>query len=284
MIAQSLVDDGLLTPTVGAWAQRKYELLAYYSRLFAASMASKWQARVYIDLFAGPGRARVKPNRQVIQTSPTIALGTTPQFDHHVFCDMDTACISTLQTRILRDYPAASVSYVPNDSNAAVNDILSAIPAASREYKVLSFCFVDPFSLQNLRFETIRLLSRRFVDFLVLIPAYMDARRNLRVYLRPSNTTIEHFLGLPHWRNRWAARAQQSMNFGAFVADQFGEQMKNLQYHYSGLADTVLVKYPRKNVALYRLAFFSRSSLGVKFWKQAMKYTDKQLPLFELPM
>jgi len=35
---------------------------------------------------------------------------------------------------------------------------------------------------------------------------------------------------------------------------------------------------------LYRLAFFSRSSLGVKFWKQAMKYTDKQLPLFELPM
>ena len=284
MTAQSLVDDGLFTPTVGSWAQRKYELLAYYSRLIAASMVNKWHCRVYIDLFAGPGRARVKPNRHLIHTSPTIALGTTPQFDHHVFCDMDPTSISSLQTRILRDYPAASVSYVPSDSNAAVNDVLSAIPTASRAYKVLSFCFVDPFSLQNLRFETIRLLSNRFVDFLVLIPAYMDARRNLGVYLRPSNTTIEHFLGLIDWRKRWEARPQQSMNFGAFVADQFGEQMKTLQYHYSGLADTVLVKYPRKNVALYRLAFFSRSSLGVKFWQQARKYTDDQPPLFQLPM
>ena len=284
MTAQSLVDDGLFTPAVGTWAQRKYELLAYYSHLFAASMANKWQSRVYIDLFAGPGRARVKPSRHFIHTSPIIALGTSPQFDHHVFCDVNPACISTLQTRILRDYPGASVTYVPQDSNAAVNEVLSAIPTASRAYKVLSFCFVDPFSLQNLRFETIRLLSNRYVDFLILIPAYMDARRNLGVYLRPSNPTIEYFLGLPDWRKRWAGRPQQSMNFGAFVADQFGEQMKTLRYHYSGLADTVLVSYPRKNVALYRLAFFSRSPLAVKFWHQAKKYTGDQPPLFQLPM
>ncbi len=170
---------------------------------------------------------------------------------------------------------------MPRDSNTAVDDVLAAIPAASRSFKVLSFCFVDPFGLHNLDFETIRRLSVRFVDFLVLIPSYMDARRNLAVYLRPEDTTIERFLGLPDWRSRWQSQSRASINFGAFVADQFGEQMKTLRYGYSGLADTVLVKYPQKNVALYRLAFFSRNPLGEKFWLQARKYADDQLPLFQ---
>jgi three-Cys-motif partner protein len=281
LTTQVLVDDELYTPTVGSWAQRKYELLAYYCRLFSSSMAGKWQCRVYIDLFAGPGRARVKPTRQIIHTSPTIALGTSPPFDHHVFCDVDPTCVSTLQSRIRRDFPTSSVSYVAGDSNTAVADVMSAIPAASKTHKVLSFCFVDPFRLQNLHFDTIRHLAERFVDFLVLIPAYMDARRNLSAYLQPSSTTIERFLGLSDWRAKWASRTQPSMNFGAFVADQFGEQMKTLRYQYAGLADTVLVRYPRKNVALYRLAFFSRSPVGARFWQEAQKYTDSQLPLFQ---
>lgn len=180
----------------------------------------------------------------------------------------------------MREFPSASASFVPRDCNLAADDVLATIPAASRSHKVLSFCFVDPFGLGNLHFETIRRLSERFIDFLVLIPSYMDARRNTAVYVRPGDATVELFLGVPGWRTRWVSPSQAPTNFGAFVADQFGEQMKKLGYEYPGLADTVLVKHPQKNMSLYRLAFFSRNQLGMKFWQQAKKYTDRQLPLF----
>lgn len=42
----SLEDDGLYTPEVRDWAERKYRLISYYAEMFATSMKDKWASRV----------------------------------------------------------------------------------------------------------------------------------------------------------------------------------------------------------------------------------------------
>lgn len=278
----TLEDDGLFTPAIGSWAERKYKLVQYYASLFATSMVDKWDSRVYIDLFAGPGRGRIKHTTRIIAASPLLAIDVPCRFDKYVFCEIDLVRIETLKARVYREFPSIDAEYIEGDSNANVDSIIAAIPKPSRHHTVLSFCFVDPFRLGNLRFATIEALSRMYVDFLVLIPAYMDAQRNLATYLDPANTRVEDFLGMPNWRDEWSGVQSERMRFGSFIVHQFGLQMKRLGYFYEGLHDTVLVTDPASNLALYRLVFFSRHPLGVKLSKQARKYTEQQLSLFEL--
>ena len=70
----NLEDDGLLSPEIGAWAEYKYRLVWNYATMFATSMKDKWDARVYIDLFAGAGRAKIENTSQIVPASPLLAL------------------------------------------------------------------------------------------------------------------------------------------------------------------------------------------------------------------
>ncbi len=40
------LNDGLLAPEVGGWAQKKYKLLQMYNELFATGMKNRWGTRV----------------------------------------------------------------------------------------------------------------------------------------------------------------------------------------------------------------------------------------------
>ena len=95
----TLVDDGLVTEEIGDWGQEKYQLLNLYVQLFSASMKSKWDCRVYIDLFAGSGRSRVKETTRIVAGSPLIALDVDPPFDHYIFCEKNTEKVQALETR-----------------------------------------------------------------------------------------------------------------------------------------------------------------------------------------
>ncbi len=161
----SLEDDGLITPEVGAWAEYKYRLVSNYSTMFASSMKGKWGARVYIDLFAGAGRSKIKNSKQIVPASPLLALTIPYPFDKYIFCDNEGDKLHALEKRVKKDYPKATVTYI-EEANDNVNAIIAAIPQHSGTYRVLSFCFVDPYSLKNLKFSTIKRLSEKFIDFL----------------------------------------------------------------------------------------------------------------------
>lgn len=274
----SLEDDGLITPEVGAWSENKYRLIAYYARMFATGMKTKWQCRVYIDLFAGSGRSRIENTDHIVPGSPILALEIPDKFDRYIFCELDSDKMDALQKRVAKAYPGIDVRYVAGDANASASSILSEIPAHSRNYKVLSFCVVDPCKIGNLAFDTIRTLSAKFMDFFVLIPSYMDANRNKDVYLFPPNKTLDTYLGTPDWRDQWPS-CQGS--FASFVADFFGQQMKQLRYLYPGLHSARVVQRAENKLPLYHTAFYSRNPLGVKFWNEARKYSDDQIELFE---
>ena len=80
-------NDGLPCPDVGSWAETKYRLLALYDELFSTGMKYKWDQRVYIDLYAGAGYARVKGTKKILKGSPILALTVTHPFDKYIFCE-----------------------------------------------------------------------------------------------------------------------------------------------------------------------------------------------------
>jgi three-Cys-motif partner protein len=274
-----IADDGFIAPIVGDWAEKKYSLISYYAQIFSESMKKKWDSRAYIDLFAGAGRAKIKNSAKYLDTSSMLAAKLQTKFDKYIFCDLDEAKMHALQGRMTKVVPDLIVDYVNGDSNKSCKKILEGIPKHGKGRTVLSFCVVDPFNLANLDFNTIRELSKNYMDFLVLIPSCMDGRRNLSYYLPTENATVEKFLGDPNWRTDWAVEGRRGLDFGDYLTQKYCRQMQTLQFLDSS-KETVVVKLPEKNVSLYHLAFFSKNQKGMDFWKQARKYTDRQTNLF----
>jgi three-Cys-motif partner protein len=138
---------------VGPWSLQKYRLLDLYNTLFSTGMKRQWDLRVYIDLFSGPGRARVRNTKRVVETSPIIALRVPDPFDKYIFCDREAKNISALRDRVRREFPGVEPSYVIGDCNEVVAKIVGKIPKASKGKSVLSFCFADPFGIDDLKFR-----------------------------------------------------------------------------------------------------------------------------------
>lgn len=273
----TLVDDGLLTPEVGPWAEEKYRLVNLYATLFTTSMRGKWEQLAYVDLFAGSGRSRIRETERIVPASPTLALSLEVPFDRYVFCEADSELMDALIQRVRRDFGHLDVRFVPGNVNSNVPSILTELPKPSPGNKVLAFCFVDPFGLSNLRFATIEQLAARYMDFLVLVPSGYDATRNQGIYLEPANRTIDRFLGSPDWRERWEKDRIEGQTFDAFITNEFGESMRRLRYLYEGVEATQIVRLGgTKRARLYRLALFSRKSLGAKFWREVRKYATDQ--------
>jgi three-Cys-motif partner protein len=275
-----LEDDGLITPEVGEWGEDKYRLVGLYAEMFTKSMKGKWGSLVYLDLFAGAGRARLKESKRIVAASPLIALNVTNQFNKYIFCELETDKIEALKARVKREYPEADAIYLQGDTNANIDEIMKRIPKQYPDFRVLCFCFVDPYKMGHLNFETIRKLAERRVDFLVLIPSSMDANRNVSKYTKEENKKLDSFLGTDKWRAEWSEAEASKESFEWFIRDQFGQQMAKLNYIYEGAEDMRAVRRYQNNMLLYRLAFFSQDRLGSKFWEQACKYSEDQRKLF----
>ncbi len=275
----TFVDDGLITEEIGPWGEEKYRHLSLYAQMFAASMKKKWDCRVYIDLFAGAGRSRIKGTNRIVAASPLIALAIEPKFDKYILCEKDKQKIRTLETRVKRDNPTVDAIFLPGDVNTLAGQILANIPQHRRDFKVLCFCFVDPYNLKDLAFETIVTLSARFMDFLVLIASDMDAVRNVSTYELPHSRTVERFLGEPEWRSEWKQAKARGERFDFYLMSRFSSQMESLKYIRASIEETKQVRSTEKNLPLYRLALFSRHPRAKEFWQQAMKYGKDQLDL-----
>lgn len=282
--SEPLRPDGLALPEVGEWAEMKYELVEHFSQMVSTSMKGKW-TRAYVDLFAAAGWAQVKGTSRILRGTATSALGVDPPFDRYVFCDIDPTLLDALQVRVSRDFPIAQACYVHGDCNEEIDRVIAALPEEGRASSVLSFCVVDPRNTGDLRFSTIERLAfvepgvERRIDFLVLIPSFMDAHREQDYYLDPSSARLAQFLGNPSWRDAWHDESGRGhpRNFAIFLVDMFGQSMQRLGYRWD-LENAILITKGQQS--LYHLAFFSRSKLGDKFAREARKSASKQRPLF----
>lgn len=270
--------DGLETPEVGAWAEKKYQLVHMYDELFASGMKNKW-TRVYIDLYSGAGKALVRNSGKVLLGSPLLALNIPDKYDKYIFCEKEPRLLNSLKTRVSRKYPDVHPRFIEGDCNEKVDEIIGHIPVASKTNKVLTFCFVDPFSL-DIEFQTIKKLATRFTDFLILL-AFSDANRNVGIYIEQNNDKIGRFLGTTAWREKWNLEMKKDPSFVRFLAKEYVAQMISLKYHPDSMKLMIENRSDEKNLSLYHLAFFSRHERGYQFWKEVKKYALKQTDLFE---
>ena len=200
-------------------------------------------------------------------------------FDKYIFCEEDSQSLDALKFRVEQIARGADVAYVPGDCNVVAADIVSQIPVGSSTDTVLSLCFADPFDI-GLRFETLRLLSSRYIDFLVLLAVYMDANRNYERYVSEEATKVDEFLGSSTWRDRWRVAQGNSVGFPQFLAVEFANSMESLGYLPTPLRRMKRVRSDEKNLPLYYLALFSRNERAQKFWDEVLKYSTDQTMLF----
>jgi len=271
-----LDDDGLSTLEIGAWGEEKYCHVQLYASLFVKSMRGKWDMLVYLDLFAGSGRSQIRGTGRIVNASPLLILGRSEPYDKYIFCEQNTDFAKALEARCQRDFPERNVKIITGNTNASVEKLIATMPRPGKTQKVLGFCFLDPFQMQNLRFSMIEALSQRFMDFLVLIPSSMDANRNERNYIQPRNKTLENFVGNPDWRIRWDKEKPIGKSFEHFVVEEFGRSMQTRGYIDPGLREAIMIRSDDKNLPLYLLALYSKHKLGSKFWKETKKYLDPQ--------
>jgi three-Cys-motif partner protein len=275
-----IVDDGLIIPEVGSWAENKYRQITLYDELFSKGMKNKWRQRVYIDLYAGAGYSRIKGTQTLIKGSPLIALSVSSPFEKYVFCEEDKEKIVALRKRVSAIAPSANVAFVEGRCDECVDEILRAVPAGSGSNKVLSLCLVDPYDF-GFKFATISKLSERFVDFLILLAVEMDANRNYAHYLGRGNTKIDEALGNREWRDRWKQSSLHRSRFPHFLAEEFSRSMTTLGYLERKAHDMKLVKLHGNNRGLYYLALFSRNATAYDFWKEVLKYGTDQRKLWD---
>ena len=93
------VCDGLIARPSGAWVAEKLDYLNRYIGIFETSMKEKWPQRNYIDLFAGPGKNRIKETGEYLLGSPLLALTTRFPFTGYYFVEFDQENIDSLQMR-----------------------------------------------------------------------------------------------------------------------------------------------------------------------------------------
>jgi three-Cys-motif partner protein len=256
------------------WAEEKHSTVSYYAKLFSTGMKEKWDERVYIELYAGAGFARIKHSSRLIAGSPIRALALEHPFDKYIFCEKEARELDALKKRVERIAPGTKPAYIPGDCNERVEDILAEIPQHSTAHRVLSLCFVDPFDI-GIKFETLRRLSERYMDFLVLLALYMDANRNIENYVKEEAVKVDEFLGSATWRGRWKNRQAQEA-FPRFLAEEFSKSMKTLRYKPQPFYKMKPIRMPERNVLLYRLALFSRHSRAYSFWDEVLKYSTPQ--------
>lgn len=267
--------DGLPHSEAGAWTEEKHSLVSYYARLFSTGMKDKWHERIYIELYAGPGHSKIRGTSKVIAGSPLQALALPDQFDKYVFCEEDSSHLDALKARVTRDFPSANVAYIRGDCNQNVEAVLEEITHGTKDHRVLSLCFVDPFDI-GIRFRTIEGISARFVDFVVLLALHMDANRNYERYVREDASKVDDFLGSETWRNRWRIAERNVVPFPKFLAEEFAASMEGLGYLPTPIHRMKLVRSAEKNLPLYYIALFSRHRRAHEFWDEVLKYGTDQ--------
>lgn len=269
-------DDNLPSPEVGPWAESKHNLVSYYARQFSSGMKNKWHERIYIELYAGAGHSRIRDTSKIIMGSPLRALLLPDPFDKYIFCEENPDSINALELRAKKIAPHSNVVCIPGDCNQRVAEILKAIPVGSKEHRVLSLCFVDPCDI-GIKFKTIRSLSSRYVDFLVLLALYMDANRAYHHYVKPKSAKVAELLDRPAWRSEWANAQSEGVPFPRFLAEAFSQSMQTLRYLPQPIYKMKEIIFPDKNWPLYRLALFSRNPLAYKLWDDVLKYSTDQM-------
>jgi three-Cys-motif partner protein len=267
MIAPAKPDD-LPMGEVGLWTRDKHIVIEQYIKI---SRGARQQyiyrsEATYIDLWCGPGMARIKKTHDYLLGSPIVAyeaaVGSGVPFNRLFISDIKAAFVDAAETR-LKARGATSVIPVKKPAEEAVEDVVAALNPHG-----LHFAVLDPFSL-DLPFSIIKKLAQlKRMDLLMLLSTG-DLQRNFRKdYLDPDDRRLDRFA--PGWRTK--------VDLSGAVPDEALRQ-RIVEYWFSLVQGLKFATAPKvhaarnsKQAIMYWLVFASRSGVATDFWDKAMKY------------
>lgn len=257
--------DGLRRELVGCWVKDKHTRLRHYIDISRAARRKFGGNSSFIDLYCGPGRARIKGTPECLPGG-TIAAGIeayrdTP-FGAIYFADLDPENVRACDARLERERIAPRFAYEGAAEKTAAQVVANLSDTG------LHFAFLDPYNVGSIPFELIRTLaSKRRMDLLIHFSA-MDLSRNIRQYMR--NGVLERFA--PGWRGHVDPNSRNDLAVVALV-----HYWCNLirQLGYQDVSERLELVSGDRNQPLYWLVLASKSPLGARFWGEVSNVTPQ---------
>jgi len=246
--------DGLPVRCVGPWSKIKHYYLERYINTFTTSMRNKWEGKLfYIDLFAGPGKCRVRKNEEEIDGSPLIALNTRYPFTKCFFVELNEVAIQALKKRCTSD----TGIFINSDCNNIIEDIVNELPSSS-----LSLAFIDPTGI-SIKYNALEnLVKDRRIDLIVTFPDSMAISRNFEKFKKTGHCKLDDFIGDDRWRE--LTKPEE-------VSEYYKKKLHSLGYREIKSGDEIPIRSRKRNLPLYSLLFASKHPLGQKFWNEIIQ-------------
>lgn len=259
------LEDGLPVAEAGEWATEKHRLLADYiaaTRFVRGKVKRSRAMPAYVDLFSGPGRARIAKTGRVIDGSPLVAWKAA--------ADRENPFTSVLVSDSHRGYADAVATRLqklaaPVESHQSTAVEAARWAAGRLDPNSYHLAFVDPYNLGGLPWEVFSALTpHKHLDFIVHF-SESDLTRNLDTYSAQEQSSLDLFA--PGWRAKVGDMRDPVQTRGLSF-----EHWIHL-FEAGGYQLAKAIKFTNsKNATLYRLVLLSRElDLAKKIWKSVAK-------------
>lgn len=255
-----LGDDGLPVEVVGPWAKKKLKILADYIVASSAARRKFYSECAYVDVFCGPGRARVRDTAELIDGSPLVAV------------KRGKTSLSAFSSIHLSDANAKLLEAAAFRSSALHNKVVThpgpAIEAVASICKKidpngLHLAFVDPYNLGNLSFALFEEFAKfKAIDVLVHV-SVSDLRRNVDRYTAQEFEQFDIFA--PGWRSHINEKNHSKQTLRTEILKYWSNKIEKLglprAFHQESIRNT-------KGQELYWLLLLSGHDLPHKLYKE----------------
>jgi three-Cys-motif partner protein len=256
--------DGLPVQCVGPQAKDKHHYVRQYIEATHAVRRKFLERKTgrepggaaYIDLFAGPGRARIRTNGEIIDGTPLLALQhEKAPFSRVILCDLDEESVAALRKRAPGQ--EARTEILLGDCNKLISKVVSFIPPYG-----LNFAFVDPFGL-DIEFETLLALARISRMDMLIHFSTQGFKRNIH---QGSARRVEKAFGTS------TGRLKKPADFAKAI-EEFRADLVPLGYTGEQVRSVPILN--TAGATLYHLVFVSKDPRGDKIWSSITKTTAK---------
>jgi len=280
----------------GGWSDKKLDVLAEYLQTYTTALKNKPFELLYIDAFAGAGRALVEEqgedslfDRADLENdaryrhgSPLQAIQNDPPFQRFIFIDRKEESMATLREQCESTAAGKSdrISYITGDANAELRKIAQGDWRQRR-----AVAFLDPYAL-HVTWDTIKAIAdTKAIDMWLLFPAMAVNRMLPRSGVVPDEWAdkLTETFGDDKWKNVFFKTEPEDL-FGMETTSKTQEPFQKLSEYvtdrlrsvFAGVVDTPLLLRNSGNAPLFLLCFGSGHPTGAVIAKRIANHIIKK--------
>lgn len=256
--------DGLRRELVGAWVQEKHQRLRYYVDISRAARRKFHGNSTFIDLYCGPGRARIKDTSVVVPGSAVVAASEAARhaaFGKVYIGDLSATNLDHCRQRLEQERLGPVCAF------EGTAEVTAQAIARELSQSALHFAFLDPYNIQAIPFTVIQTLADLPKMDILIHFSVMDMQRNIKALMAAGK--LDQFA--PGWRNQIDPAVRNASALLA-VFHYWCDLIRDLGYFVSDNVERVSGAH---NQPLYWLVLVSKDRLGEQFWDKVSNVTPQ---------